>query len=516
MSELPNGWAKVALEELGTWGSGGTPKRTDSRFYSGGTIPWLVIGDLTDGVVTHARTYITEDGLLNSSAKLLPPNTLLIAMYGSIGKLGITEIECATNQAIAFCLPDREIIELRYLFHALQYSRDKLAIQGQGVAQKNISQTILKAHQIPVAPQKEQKRIADKLDSLLARVDACRDRLERVSHILERFRQAVITTAISGELTEDWRITSDLTEWQSVTLSEICLSITDGDHQAPPQVKHGIPFITIAAINDRRLNLDKVTRFVPHSYFDELKDSRKPEVGDILFSVTGSIAIPALVNTREKFTFQRHIAILKPDSSRMLSKFLFYSLCTEDIKRQAIAVATGTAQKTIPLSGLREFMIVLPPIDEQQEVIHRLNKLFTYANHIEVHYQNACKQVEQITSALLSKAFRGELVPQDPDDEPATVLLEHIRAKRAEQAAQPKRTFKRKPTMIKITKASVKEVIDQWPQDTFSFDELYEKISGNYDLLKDILFILLSEPEPIITQIFDRKAKSIRFVRGNQ
>ena len=105
MSELPPGWAKIALEKLGSWGSGGTPKRTDSRFYSNGTIPWLVIGDLNDGVVTQAQTYITEEGLFNSSAKLLPPNTLLIAMYGSIGKLGITGIECATNQAIAFCIP---------------------------------------------------------------------------------------------------------------------------------------------------------------------------------------------------------------------------------------------------------------------------------------------------------------------------------------------------------------------------------------------------------------------------
>ena len=84
MNRLPKGWAKVAVEELGTWGSGGTPKKTDSRFYLHGTIPWLVIGDLNDGVVTKAQTYITEEGLLNSSAKLLPPNTLLVAMYGSM------------------------------------------------------------------------------------------------------------------------------------------------------------------------------------------------------------------------------------------------------------------------------------------------------------------------------------------------------------------------------------------------------------------------------------------------
>ena len=204
MSKSPNGWANVELQELGDWGSGGTPRKSHSRFYSDGTIPWLVIGDLNDDVVTQAQTYITEEGLLNSSAKLLPPNTLLVAMYGSIGKLGITGVECATNQAIAFCVPNLKIIKLRYLFNALKYFRDELSLRGKGVAQKNISQTILKAFPIPVAPLDEQKRIADKLDSLLVRVDKCRNRLVNAASSLEPMRQSIFNVATSGDLTRDW------------------------------------------------------------------------------------------------------------------------------------------------------------------------------------------------------------------------------------------------------------------------------------------------------------------------
>ena len=292
MSELPNGWAKVACGELGRWGSGGTPKRTDSRFFSNGTIPWLVIGDLNDGIVTNAQTHITEEGLLNSSAKLLPLNTLLIAMYGSIGKLGVTGIECATNQAIAFCMPEQAIIELRYLFYALKHSRDKLTAQGQGVAQKNISQTILKAHQIPVAPRKEQKLIADKLDSLLTRVDACRDRLDRVPRILKRFRQSVLVAATSGELTKDWREEevgedSRPVNWRIKTFGELVESSLYGPRfSAKDYSADGIPTIRTT---DMDFDGTIVLRDTPR-VSASLQDIEKWGLldGDLLITRTGS------------------------------------------------------------------------------------------------------------------------------------------------------------------------------------------------------------------------------------
>ena len=198
MSELPANWTLTPLHILGQWGCGGTPKRTTAAYFEGGTIPWLVIGDLNDGLVIDAAARITEIGLKNSSAKLLPLNTLLVAMYGSIGKLGITGIECATNQAIAFCIPDAHIVWLRYLFYALRSEKELLITQGQGGAQQNISQGILKQYETPLAPRNEQKRIADKLDAVLARVDACRERLDRVPTILKRFRQSVLAAATSG------------------------------------------------------------------------------------------------------------------------------------------------------------------------------------------------------------------------------------------------------------------------------------------------------------------------------
>jgi type I restriction enzyme S subunit len=430
MSEHPLSWIGVTLGDLLRFNYG---KSLPERARSGAGFP--VYG--SNGIVGYHDEPLTDG------------ETLIIGRKGSVGEVHFSPGACFPIDT-TYYVDQFHGMPTRYWFYQLK--NIGLSELDKATAIPSLNRKDAYRVQVHLSPLNEQKRIADKLDALLARVDACRDRLDQIPRILENFRQAVLAAAISGELTKDWREYRDLTEWQSETLNEICLSITDGDHQAPPQVGHGIPFITIAAINDRHLNLDKATRFVPYSYFEQLKDSRKPEVGDILFSVTGSIAIPALVNTSEDFTFQRHIAILKPDSSRILSKFLFYSLCTEDVKRQAVAVATGTAQKTIPLSGLREFMIVLPPIDEQQEVIHRLDKLFTYADHIEVHYQKALRRLEQITSTLLSKAFRGELVSQDPDDEPASVLLERIKSEKRRMDSKRKTTrtvrskTKEKPT----------------------------------------------------------------------
>jgi type I restriction enzyme, S subunit len=217
-------------------------------------------------------------------------------------------------------------IDPRWLFYIVRTTDfvQSMSELVQGALYPAIRSKDIRSFEIPLAPLNEQKRIADKLDRLLEKVDACRERCDRIPLILKRFRQSVLTAATSGELTEDWRISSkyDEYQWQTVSSDEICLSITDGDHQAPPIAQNGIPFITISAINTGKLQINKATRFVPASYFEGLKHIRKPIIGDVLFSVTGSIAIPALVDSHDKFTFQRHIAILKPDQSKILSRWV--------------------------------------------------------------------------------------------------------------------------------------------------------------------------------------------------
>lgn len=554
MSELPNGWIMTPLEDLGNWGSGGTPKRTNPRFYVNGTIPWLVIGDLNDGIVTYAQTHITEEGLLNSSARLIPPKTLLVAMYGSIGKLGITGITCATNQAIAFCRTYQEVIELRYLFYALKNARDALVAKGHGGAQQNINQTILKAHQIPLAPLNEQKRIAEKLDVLLMRVDACQERLDRVPRILKRFRQNILDLAVSGKLTESWReantirISNTLELIQIEPIGDFLSAINSLDYVIPdgwvwlnPDLikfseKHslsigpfgsnltvkdyrdaGIPLVFVRDIRTKNFG-NETTKFISEEKAQELW-AHRVEPGDLLITKMGDPPGDVAV-----FPLDRPISVITADcirikvnpeivSIKLLSLFIESSLIRSLIKE----ITAGIAQQKISLQRFRSMPLPIPPLDEQQEIVRRVESLFAYADRLEAHYQAACIQIERLTPVLLAKAFRGELVPQDPNDEPASALLERIRIERAAQSAKAKRDMTyRKPAMTKMTKESVKEAIRQLPKDKFSFDELRENLTGDYDSLKDILFTLLSEAEPILTQVFDQEERAMCFFRAGK
>lgn len=156
--------------------------------------------------------------------------------------------------------------------------------------------------------------------------------------------------------------------WPKQKLDAICESISDGDHQAPPQVDSGVPFITISNF-DQQNGIDfSNTKFVPEEYYKALDPKRKARPGDVLYSVVGSFGIPVLVKNDRPFAFQRHIAILRPNHS-LLPEFLFYSMKTPAFFHQADGAAVGAAQRTIGLSSLRGFTISLPPLSEQRRIV---------------------------------------------------------------------------------------------------------------------------------------------------
>lgn len=155
------------------------------------------------------------------------------------------------------------------------------------------------------------------------------------------------------------------TEWKKVKLQEICESISDGDHLPPPKVENGIPFVTISNIKDNQLDFTD-TMFVPETYYEKLDNKRKAKTGDILYSVVGSFGIPVLLKRNEKFVFQRHIAILRPN--KIDSSFLYYTMLGRDFYAKADAAAIGAAQRTVSLTSLRNIEICLPPLETQQKI----------------------------------------------------------------------------------------------------------------------------------------------------
>ena len=267
---------------------------------------------------------------------------------------------------------------------------------------------------LPLPPLAEQMRIVAKIEELLPLIERYEKAWSRLEDFNKRFpvdmQKSILQLAIQGKLVEQRpeegtgeelykqiqaekqalikagkikkeKPLPEITEdeipfeipdsWKWVRISDLCKSIADGDHQPPPQVPNGIPFLVISNVSGGSLNFSN-TRFVPVEYYKSLSPERVAEKGDILFTVTGSYGIPVKVDCDASFCFQRHMALLK----LMLNwDYLFYVLKSPVIKNQCDATATGTAQKTVGLNSLRNMVIPLPPLAEQKRIVAKLEEL---------------------------------------------------------------------------------------------------------------------------------------------
>jgi len=197
-------WIEVELGEICFTTSGGTPSRNNIEFYQG-SIPWVKSGELDKGIIYDTEEHISEDAVKKSSAKVFPEGSLLIALYGAtIGKLAFLGVEATTNQAICGIYKN-EFIDSKYLYNFLLNRKQKLISQGTGGAQPNISQTILKKLEIPLAPLPIQRAIVSKIEALFSDLDNGIANFRKAQEQLKIYRQAVLKKAFEGELTAAWR-----------------------------------------------------------------------------------------------------------------------------------------------------------------------------------------------------------------------------------------------------------------------------------------------------------------------
>ena len=230
---------------------------------------------------------------------------------------------------------------------------------------------------------------------------------------------------------------SDLPEsWLKTNLESITLAITDGDHQAPPKSESGIPFITISNVKNNKIDFSN-TYFVPETYYSSLIEYRKAKIGDVLYTVTGSFGIPVIVSFEEKFCFQRHIGLVRP-LKLVSSNWLFWLLQTQLIYRQAVKKATGTAQKTVGLASLRSFCTSYCSKEEQHQIVREIESRLSVCDKVEESITESLEKAKALRQSILKKAFEGTLLSVEeiaackaaPDYEPASILLEKIKAER--------------------------------------------------------------------------------------
>lgn len=434
--ELPKNWVICKLDELARIQSGGTPSRSNSSYWNG-DIPWIKISDIKSLSVDRATEYITEKGLKNSSATLFPKGTILFTIFATIGRIGVLEIEATTNQAIAGITPS-ELINKKYITYSLLELSSSILREGKGVAQKNINQTILKNILIPLPPLPEQTRIVVKLDQLFGQLEQIKESLDKIPQLLKDFRQQVLTQAVTGKLTAEWREGRNLENWKSNLLGECC-KITMG--QSPPgstynDVGEGVPLINGPV---------EFGGIDPFSKTKKVKFTTKPtkfcEVNDLLICVRGSTT--GRINISGfRACIGRGVAAIKAKKLSQEYVNIFMRLQYAKI----LSMGTGSTFPSISGDFLRNYEINVPPKKEQQEIVNRVETLFAKADTLQQQYQTLKQKIETLPQAILHKAFKGELVPQLESDGDARELLEEIKALK-KHTAKP---ISKKPKAYKV------------------------------------------------------------------
>jgi type I restriction enzyme S subunit len=364
-------------------------------------------------------------------------DVLLNITGASIGRVTLAPLEmegARVNQHVAIIrlLDQINPNYIRY-FLASPAQQSLIAETESGVTRQALTKGKIEEFTIPLAPLAEQKRIADKLDALLARVDGCRARLARVPAILKRFRQAVLAAATSGALTADWREEDTTSGWDWERAEDVCEKVQSGGTPKEGFVEsEGIPFLKVYNIVDQKVNFFYKPQFVTVNVHNGPLAKSRAKPGDVLMNIVGPpLGKVAIVpDDFPEWNINQAITLFRP-SSRVITEWLYYFLCSGISIASVEHQTRGSAgQSNISLSQCRNFIFPVPPLEEQHEIIHRVEILFGYADRLEARYTAAAARVERLTPALLAKAFRGELVAQDSADEPAGVLLERVQAAR--------------------------------------------------------------------------------------
>lgn len=410
-NNIPKHWQLKKLGEVCQTTSGGTPSRQKSSYYNG-NIPWVKSGELDRGLILDTEEKISEEAIKNSSAKVFPKGTLLIALYGAtIGKLAFLGVDAATNQAICGIFKN-DNIDSNYLYHFLFYKKPNLVKQGIGGAQPNISQTILKNLDLPIPPLPEQQAIVSKIEALLSELENGKQQLQTAQQQLKVYRQSLLKAAFEGKLTnknvkdgelpKGWKIAklSDLGTWRGggTPSKQVSKYWENGSNLwvTSKDMKIGVINDSINKITDEAILNSSANRIAK---------------GAILFVMRSGIlrhTFPVAIAGKD-LTVNQDLQTLSPNGLAT-SEFIYWFIraFNNDIRQKCSK--DGTTVESIESSSLKKYPFILPTLPEQQLIVSELESKLTVCDKIEETISQSLQQAETLRQSILKKAFEGKLV----------------------------------------------------------------------------------------------------------
>ncbi len=471
---IPDTWNKIKLLEI-------------LCFFESGSRPKGGVKDYTQGIPSLGGEHLDSSGSFNfknikyvpyefaekiKRVKIYNGDILIVKDGATTGKISFVDISfpfdfAVINEHLFICRVHSEI-ESKLIFYYL-YSKlgnEQILLDFRGAAQGGISKGFAEKVILPIPPLNEQKRIVSKIESLQQRRDRAKTELEAIKPLLDQFRRSVLSAAFRGDLTRDWRENNPNMEQPKVPLLEkfqlnktipdswvvsnvgsIIESLKYGTSKKCDYDCGGVPVLRIPNINIVDSSISH--RDLKYAEFAEEELSKiNLQAGDILMiRSNGSVSLvgrTALVRESEQnFTYAGYLIRIRPNKSIIKPQYLNLWFSSFEIRLQIeIPLRSTSGVNNINSDEVKRLYIPMPPLAEQAEIVRRIENLFKLADSIEQQYQLAGDQLENLNQSILAKAFRGELVPQDPNDEPASVLLERIKAEKA-KVEQPKRTPKK-------------------------------------------------------------------------
>lgn len=445
MSRLPKNWAEAPIRALmkslpdgKLVHQGWSPQCESGPARSNSDWGALKTTAIQDGAYLPEHNKRLPDSLQAKERLEVQPGDLLMTCAGPRVRCGVACLvrETPAKRFISGKMyrfrANEQLIDPRILEAFLRTPETKRQIDAMktGISESGMNITHERFSQlyVPLAPRLEQKRIANKLDRVLTRVDAVNTRLARVAPILKRFRQSVLAAATSGRLTEEWRTMRGGPLAEKTTLQCVCLQhrvITYGVVKLGDETPHGTPCLRTSNVRWLRFELEGMKLIHP-----DLSAEYKRTVlcgGEVLVNVRGTLGGVAVATSEMAgWNVSREVAVVPIDQKTADPAFIALWIASEDCQRWLTGVTKGVAYSGINIEDLRTLPLKLPGKEEQAEIVSRVETLFAFADRLEARLQAAQTATERLTPALLTKAFRGELVPQDPNDEPASELLRRL------------------------------------------------------------------------------------------
>ena len=422
--DIPSNWKIIALKHLTSYvKTGSTPSTKERKYYEDGTIDWYTPEDIKSLVLDSSKKRISSLALQDGELKLFKANSLLLVGIGAtIGKVGLLTKDATSNQQINSIFFNKKLLPKFGLFYF--YSIAKIINDFSSTSTMGIfNQSKTKAIYVPVPSPTEQQTIVQYLDYKTKLIDDFIANRLRQIELLKEQKESVINRAVTKGVNKKTSLKKTDLNWlpfipensNVISLKHLVKTkITDGPHLTPKDVENGIPFISAEAIQNHSINFN--SKWGNISEEDHLLFSKKckPQNGDIFIvksgATTGKVAY---VNTEIEFNIWSPLALVRADEKKIKSIYLFYYIISKSFQEQIQFSWSFGTQQNIGMGVIQNLKIIVPPIDEQNEIINYIKSETTNFDDLISKYQKQIDLMQEYRTSLISQVVTGKIDVRD-------------------------------------------------------------------------------------------------------